>query len=56
MGRALQLSVIAEGVEQPVQLGRLRELGCEFAQGFYFARPLDPAMRSSRSWRHGGDP
>ena len=43
LGRALRLSVIAEGVEQWSQLGRLRTLGCEFAQGFYFARPLDPA-------------
>ena len=42
LGRALRLSVIAEGVEQWSQLGRLRTLGCEFAQGFYFARPLDP--------------
>ena len=44
LGRALQLSVIAEGVEQWSQLGRLRTLGCEFAQGFYFARPLDPVV------------
>ena len=43
LGRALRLSVVAEGVEQWSQLGRLRTLGCEFAQGFYFARPLDPA-------------
>ena len=43
LGRALRLSVIAEGVEQWSQLGRLRTLGCEYAQGFYFARPLDPA-------------
>ena len=47
LGRALRLSVIAEGVEQWSQLGRLRTLGCEFAQGFYFARPLDPAAIES---------
>ncbi len=47
LGRALRLSVIAEGVEQWSQLGRLRTLGCEYAQGFYFARPLDPASIES---------
>ena len=47
LGRALRLSVVAEGVEQWSQLGRLRTLGCEFAQGFYFARPLDPASIES---------
>jgi diguanylate cyclase (GGDEF)-like protein len=53
LGRALRLSVIAEGVEQWSQLGRLRTLGCEFAQGFYFARPLDPASIESLLV-HGG--
>ena len=53
LGRALRLSVIAEGVEQWSQLGRLRTLGCEFAQGFYFARPLDPASIESLL-AHGG--
>jgi diguanylate cyclase (GGDEF)-like protein len=42
LGRALRLTIIAEGVERKSQLGRLRALGCAFAQGFYFARPLDP--------------
>ena len=43
LGRALRLTIIAEGVERRSQLGRLRALGCAFAQGYYFARPLDPA-------------
>jgi diguanylate cyclase (GGDEF)-like protein len=40
MGRALGLQVIAEGVETELQLTQLLRMGCEFAQGYYFARPL----------------
>jgi diguanylate cyclase (GGDEF)-like protein len=40
MGRALRLTVIAEGVEEEFQLERLRKLGCDRAQGYYLARPL----------------
>ena len=40
MGRALHLDIVAEGVERPSQLERLRELGCHQVQGFYFSRPL----------------
>ena len=40
MGRALRLTVIAEGVEEAFQLERLRKLGCDRAQGYYLARPL----------------
>ena len=36
----LSLAVVAEGVETVSQLGVLRELHCDFAQGFLFARPL----------------
>jgi EAL domain-containing protein (putative c-di-GMP-specific phosphodiesterase class I) len=32
--------VVAEGVETEQQLERIRELGCRFAQGFLFARPV----------------
>jgi EAL domain-containing protein (putative c-di-GMP-specific phosphodiesterase class I) len=42
LARNLNMSVVAEGVESQEQLGTLRELGCEFAQGFLFATPLSP--------------
>jgi len=39
LGHTLDLTVIAEGVETPEQLHHLRNLGCDLAQGFHFARP-----------------
>jgi len=41
LGRNLGMKVIAEGVETSEQAGFLRDLECEFGQGYYFARPLD---------------
>ena len=35
------MSVIAEGVETVEQLSFLREINCEYVQGFYFSRPID---------------
>ncbi len=42
MARALDLTVVSEGVETSAQLASLRALGCQSAQGFYFARPAPP--------------
>jgi diguanylate cyclase (GGDEF)-like protein/PAS domain S-box-containing protein len=39
LGHSLGLAVVAEGVESPLQLQRLRELGCDRAQGYLFGRP-----------------
>jgi EAL domain-containing protein (putative c-di-GMP-specific phosphodiesterase class I) len=36
------METIAEGVEDPDQLGFLRRLGCHRAQGYYFSKPLPP--------------
>jgi diguanylate cyclase (GGDEF)-like protein/PAS domain S-box-containing protein len=46
MARALKIPVTAEGVETQTQLDYVTRLGCEFTQGYLFARPLPlPALR-----------
>jgi diguanylate cyclase (GGDEF)-like protein/PAS domain S-box-containing protein len=47
MARALSLDVIAEGVENEVQLAELRRLGCDYAQGhlFHAAMPAGEVTR-----------
>lgn len=40
LAHALELKVVAEGVEQEAELTVLREHGCEFVQGYYFSKPL----------------
>jgi diguanylate cyclase (GGDEF)-like protein/PAS domain S-box-containing protein len=39
----LDLTTVAEGVEEEAQVTRLRELGCSLAQGYHFSRPLPAA-------------
>jgi diguanylate cyclase (GGDEF)-like protein/PAS domain S-box-containing protein len=36
----LGLDVVAEGVETALQFAQLRDLGCQFGQGYFFSRPL----------------
>ena len=40
MSHALELTVVAEGVETREQEARLRELGCDLVQGYYHAAPM----------------
>lgn len=40
MGKSLGRRVIAEGVENQAQLDKLREIGCEYAQGYVISRPM----------------
>ncbi|MCY1531369.1 putative signaling protein [compost metagenome] len=49
LGRSLGLSVLAEGIETEPQAGFLRELGCDYGQGYLFSRPL-PAVDVEQRW------
>lgn len=43
MAKSLNLGIVAEGVETPQQLARVREMGCDEVQGFYFSQAVAPA-------------
>jgi diguanylate cyclase (GGDEF)-like protein/PAS domain S-box-containing protein len=52
LGSSLGLVTVAEGVETPLQLARLREIDCQLAQGYLFSRPrpadlLEPFIQLS---------
>jgi diguanylate cyclase (GGDEF)-like protein/PAS domain S-box-containing protein len=40
LGRSLNVATIAEGIERQPQCQALRDMGCEFGQGYLFSRPL----------------
>ena len=41
LAHKMKLKAIAEGIESAKQLDRLREMGCECGQGFYFSQPME---------------
>lgn len=47
MAHKLGLQVIAEGVETEAQLELLKHAGCDYAQGYLFSEPIDPAAFES---------
>ncbi|MDP9441861.1 MAG: EAL domain-containing protein [Actinomycetota bacterium] len=53
LAAALSLRTVAEGVETPAHLEKVRALGCSSAQGYYFARP-QPAERVAALLGRGG--
>ncbi len=55
LAHKLGLEVVAEGVESEAQLGLLREAGCDYAQGYLYARPA-PASELLALARAGAVP
>jgi diguanylate cyclase (GGDEF)-like protein len=41
LARNLGMAVVAEGTETAGQVAQLQAMGCEFAQGYFFSRPID---------------
>jgi predicted signal transduction protein with EAL and GGDEF domain len=41
LGRDLGMEMVAEGVETAEQVSLLKSLGCEYAQGYFFSKPID---------------
>jgi len=54
LAHALGVRLVAEGVEDWRSLGRLVELGCDRAQGYYIAHPMQPSALPDwlRAWRY----
>lgn len=48
LSNQLGFAAVAEGIETPEQLAWLRQLGCEFGQGYLFARPLSVEQLEGR--------
>jgi EAL domain-containing protein (putative c-di-GMP-specific phosphodiesterase class I) len=44
LAQVLRVTTVAEGVEEEAQAIRLRELGCDLAQGYYFGRPAEDPL------------
>ena len=42
IAKFLGVPVVAEGVEDEVQLNTLKEMGCDLIQGYYFSKPVPP--------------
>ena len=51
LGKAMELGIVAEGVETDQQYALVRKLGCDLVQGYFVAKPM-PADRFRR-WVDG---
>jgi len=53
MGRTLNLTIVAEGVETKEQMSYLEQQSCDMMQGFYFSRPIPPNEFVTLLRKHG---
>jgi EAL domain-containing protein (putative c-di-GMP-specific phosphodiesterase class I) len=54
LAQVLRVTTVAEGIEHEDQAVRLRELGCDMAQGFYFGRPAADPIRGRTAHSSSG--
>jgi diguanylate cyclase (GGDEF)-like protein len=58
LGQQLGLDVVAEGIETEAQVVMLKQAGCDYGQGYFFAKPLDHQsveallQQTDLSWHH----
>ncbi len=57
LGHAFDFEVVAEGVESESVVRELKAMGCDYAQGFHYARPLPPEEFPAwlQAWRKTPD-
>jgi EAL domain-containing protein (putative c-di-GMP-specific phosphodiesterase class I) len=55
MAHSLELTVVAEGIEERAHYEMLRDLGCDIGQGFWIAKPMSSAevLPWSEAWERG---
>lgn len=51
LGKSMGLNVVAEGVENEWALNFLCDIGCDEAQGYFIARPMDKI--TALNWKGG---
>lgn len=54
LGKNLDMAIVAEGVEQIEEGKLLKEMGCDYAQGYYFAKPMseEDVIKCVSNWDH----
>lgn len=55
VSHVMGLEVIAEGVEEEDQYQQLKELGCDYIQGYYFGRPMSEDALAELIHQHNGE-
>lgn len=56
LAKELEKKVVAEGIETQAQLEFIQSIGCDYAQGYLFSRPLPPAEMTERLHSEMADP
>ena len=51
LAQTLKMRAVAEGVETAEQADQLRAMGCEYAQGYRFSRPVAGDDAGAMIWR-----